>query len=109
MIPSDAAGRRRTPPPALTGAIDTNAAGARKEGAMNDDSPWFYGLVREGGCYRIAASGPTEARVRRALADVSVPTLVVMRDELSALGVPDSEVRRWLPDAIERPQQAGER
>ena len=71
-----------------------------------NEGPWFFGLVREGGCYRIAAAGPSEARVRRALAEVTVPTMIATPEELPALGVPDSETRRWLPQPAEQPQPA---
>ena len=69
------------------------------EPAHAQPGQWFFGLLRESGSYRIVAAGPTEARVRRAMADQTAPTLVATWDELSGLGIPDSERRRWLPDA----------
>lgn len=59
---------------------------------------WFFGLIREGGGYRIVASGPTEARVNRELVRYTSPCMVVQRDDLPALGVPEREWRRWLPE-----------
>lgn len=67
---------------------------------MKEES-WYFGVVREGGCYRIVAAGPTEGRVRRAMLDQTMPTLVVTRDDLPALGVGESEWHRWLPEAQE--------
>jgi hypothetical protein len=63
------------------------------------DRPWFYGVLREGGCYSIVAADATEARVRRALASYSSPTLVVTYDELPAIGIGETERRRWQPRA----------
>ena len=59
---------------------------------------WFFGLLREAGGYRVVAAGPSEGRVRRALATHTTPTLVVTREDLPALGVSETEWRRWLPE-----------
>jgi hypothetical protein len=68
--------------------------------ASPHDRPWFFGLLREGGGYRIIAAGPSEGRVRRALLEQSAPTVVATWDELPALGIGEAEARRWLPQEL---------
>ena len=63
------------------------------------NAAWFFGLIREGGTYRIVAAGATEGRVRRELAKQSAPTLIVLHEDLASLGVGEREWRRWLPEA----------
>ena len=80
--------------------MNTSATGAAQYGAAEPaQGPWFFGLLRESGGYRIIAAGPTEGRVRRAMADQSAPTLVATWDELAGLGIGEAERRRWLPPA----------
>ena len=64
------------------------------------EQPWFYGVLREGGGYRLVASGPTEGRVRRAMSAYTTPTMVVLREELSGLGISEKETGKWGPPAI---------
>ena len=59
--------------------------------------PWYFGLMREAGGYRIVAAGPTPARVDRELAHIQVATMIVTQDELPPLGIGASELSRWLP------------
>ena len=59
--------------------------------------PWYFGLMREAGGYRIVAAGPTVARVDRELAHYQVATMIVTRDDLAPLGIGASELSRWLP------------
>src|SRR5438094_718373 len=58
--------------------MNANGSGAEPQGGGEPVSPnqWFFGLLRESGGYRIVAAGPTEGRVRRAMADQSAPTLI---------------------------------
>ena len=71
-----------------------------------NEQPWYFGLLRQSGSYQIVASGPTEARVRRALAAHDAPTLIVTREDLPALGLGEREWRRWLPQET-LPQSRG--
>ena len=68
-----------------------------------NEREWFFGLLREGGCYRIVAADATEGRVRRALTAQGSPTLIVRQEDLPALGVGEKEWRRWLPQAAAAP------
>jgi hypothetical protein len=80
--------------------MNANGSGAEPQGAVERaEGPWVFGLLRESGSYRIIAAGPTEGRVRRAMADQTAPTLVATWDELAGLGIGESERRRWLPQA----------
>ena len=59
--------------------------------------PWYFGLMREAGGYRIVASGPSRARVDRELAHIQVATMIVTQEDLPPLGIGASEISRWLP------------
>ena len=65
--------------------------------------PWFFGLVRESGGYRIAAAGSTEAQVRRALQAETAPTLIAIQEELPPLGISEHAWRPWLPKSGDTP------
>jgi hypothetical protein len=75
--------------------------------AVQLDRPWFFGLMREAGGYRIVASGPTEGRVWRELAQYTVPTLVVTLEELPGVGIGEAQWRQWLPrDEVQMNQRS---
>lgn len=67
---------------------------------MSTEKLWFFGLMREAGGYRIVASGPSEARLRRELEQkYTTPTLVATLEELPGLAIGESQWKPWLPEA----------
>ena len=62
--------------------------------------PWFFGLMREAGGYRIVAAGPNAARINREIEHYPVATMVVTREALPSLNIGEVEIRRWLPESV---------
>ena len=78
----------------------SGATMAKDEVGAVSDRPWFFGLMRDAGSYRIVAAGEREAQVRREMAHIEVPTMVVTAEDLPDLGIGDAERQRWLPEAV---------